>query len=87
MTSQEEVIQSIDVAGAEVVTDVKTYSIMYPKSIRYEVGDTVPQYEYIDKVCDLLMTPPYVTVRLKKEYGYLRKIFTFDSNKILELID
>jgi hypothetical protein len=87
MVKQDEEVQSIDIAAETVTTDYATYNIKYPASIQYSVGDTVPAYDFIDKVCSLEMEPPYVKIILKKEYSYLRKIFTFDSNRKIELID
>jgi hypothetical protein len=87
IVKQDEEIQSIDVAAGTVTTDYATYDIKYPASIQYSVGDTVPAYDFIDKVCHLEMEPPYVKIILKKEYSFLRKIFTFDSNRKIELID
>ncbi len=82
-----EIIQSFNQATGEMTTDQGDYILDYPLSVTYAVNDTVPAGNFIDKVVDLSLVPPYVQVTLKKDYAYLRKVFTFDSNKIINLID
>jgi hypothetical protein len=83
----DETIDSFDQTTGEMTTDKGDYILEYPMAVKYDVGDTVLEGNFIDKVVDLSLEPPYVQITLKKDYAYLRKVFTFDSNKIINIID
>ena len=85
--SQDEQILSFDLITGIIETDFGTYTLDFPAAVTMSVGDTIPSGTFIDKAVSLVLEPPYVKVVLKKEYSYIKRIFTFDSNKIIELID
>ena len=80
-------ISSFDKTTGKMVTDSGTYMLTYPDAVKFKEGDTVPANTFVDKVVNLSIEPPYVKISIKKEYSYLKKIFTFDSNKIIDLVD
>jgi len=82
-----ETITSIDLLTGDIETNEGSFHTDYPLSISYLVGDTVPIGEFVDKAVTLTLEPPYVKVSIKKEYHYIKRIFSFDSNKIIELLD
>ena len=61
--------------------------LSFPLSVELEVDDILPAEEFIDKVVSISMVSPYVNVTIKAEYGYLRKLLSFDSNKLIILED
>lgn len=83
----EEVVISFDQTTGELVTDVTTRVLSFPLSVELEIDDILPAGEFIDKVVSISMVSPYVNVTIKSEYGYLRKLLSFDSNKLIILED
>ena len=84
---QDEKISSLDKTTGEMVTDSGTYTLNFPAAVEFEEGDTIPANTFVDKVVTLSIEPPYVKITIKKEYHYIKKVFTFDSNKIINLVD
>ncbi len=83
----EEIVISFDQETGDLVTDIKTRVLSFPLSATLEVDDVLPAGEFIDKVVNIAMVPPYVNVTINAEYGYLRKLLSFDSNKLIILED
>lgn len=86
-TTEEEVVSSFDSITGIMVTDQSTYTLEYPAAVEFDVDDTIPADTFIDKAVALEIVSPYVQVTIKKEYSYIKKIFTFDSNKIINILD
>lgn len=80
-------IISFDSVTGVMETDNGTFTLDYPSAVTNIVGDVVLGGTFVDKVSSLVKEPPYIKVVIKKEYGYIKNIFTFDSNKKIELID
>ena len=85
--SVEEVVVSFDQATGELVTDTTTRTLSFPLSVELDVDDVLPADVFIDKVIGISLQPPYVNVTIKKEYGYLQRLLSFDSNKLIILAD
>jgi hypothetical protein len=84
---EEEEVVSYDQNTGVLVTDIKERILEFPLAAEYEAGDIIPAKTFIDKIVSLIMDPPYITISLKRDYAYVRRIFTFDSNKKIELVD
>ncbi len=84
---QDEVISNFDMNTGLLTTDFGTYELNYPHAVVLVTGETIPKGTFVDKAVSLVLEPPYVKIILKKEYHHIKRIFTFDSNKIIELIE
>ena len=80
-------VKSFDKTTGKMVTSIGEYTLEFPLSTLYKADDKIPKNTFIDKAVSLVLDPPYIKVVIKKDYSYIRKIFTFDSNKIIEFID
>ncbi len=83
----DEIVVSFNQGTGELVTDITTRTLSFPLSVTLSVDDVLPAGEFIDKVINISMDPPYVKVTIKTEYGYLRRLLSFDSNKLIILED
>ena len=83
----DETVVSFDQGTGELVTDITTRTLSFPLSATIAVNDVLPADEFIDKVINISPQPPYINVTIKKEYGYLQRLLSFDSNKLIILED
>ncbi len=83
----DETVVSFDQGTGELVTNITTRTLSFPLSATLSVDDVLPAGEFIDKVISISLQPPYVNVTIKTEYGYLRRLLSFDSNKLIILED
>jgi len=85
--AEEETINSLDKSTGEMTTSAGSYILNFPDAVTLAVDDIIPADSFVDKAVDLDLEPPYIKVSIRKEYSYLRKAFTFDSNKIINIIE
>ena len=83
----DETVVSFDQVTGELVTDIATRILLFPMSATLAVDDVILAGEFIDKVINISLQPPYVEVRIKTEYGYLQRLLSFNSNKLIILED
>lgn len=83
----DETVVSFDQESGELVTDLSTRTLNFPLSATLSVDDVLSAGEFIDKVINISLQPPYINVTIKKEYGYLQRLLSFDSNKLIILED
>jgi hypothetical protein len=80
-------ITSFDSATGDLVTDSGEYKLLFPASFMYNTGDTIPAGTICDAPITIELDPPYVRVKIKSEYSYIKNILSFDSNKVVEIIN
>ena len=83
----EEIVVSFDQETGVLVTDITTRTLSFPLSATLLVDDVLPAGEFIDKVINISLEPPFVNVTIKSVYGYLQRLLSFDSNKLIILED
>ena len=83
----DETVVSFDNVTGVLVTDVTTRTLLFPLSATLAVDDVILAGEFIDKVINIALQPPYVEVTIKTAYGYLHRLLSFDSNKLIILED
>ena len=83
----DETVISFDQATGELITDVTTRTLLFPLSAVLVADDVILAGEFIDKVISISLQPPYVEVTIKTAYGYLQRLLSFDSNKLIILED
>ena len=82
----DEIVISFDQATGELVTDVTTRTLSFPYSATLAVDDVLLAGEFIDKVINITLSPPYVNVTIRSEYGYLQRLLSFASHKLIKLV-
>lgn len=83
----DETVVSFDQGTGVLVTDITTRTLLFPLSATLAVDDVLPAGEFIDKAISISLVPPYVNVTIKTAYGYLQRLLSFDSNKLIILED
>jgi len=86
LITEDSTVVSYDSSTGVLELDTGTHTLIYTECCTLQENDIVPAMTFVDKPIEIVFDPPYVSVRLKREYSHLRRILRFDSNKKIELV-